>query len=327
MSCHKHLTLLEREKLALALAKGQKISQIAKELCINRSTIYRELKRNTCHGEYFPTLAQQAYQKRRLRCRRKKVLADCSLYLRVARLFLDQQWSPQQIASRLRLEGTGCISYATIYRAIHAGIFDSLVQPDGHRSANRKLRHRGKSRHTSNYEEKRGRIAISHSIEERPKEADERLRVGDWEADTVLGQKGKACLVTLVDRKTRFLLCRKAGRKTADCVTKIMIACLRGMPLHSITPDRGKEFSNHAAVTAALNVEFYFALPHHPWQRGTNENTNGLLREYFPKSQDFSGLSDTYIQAQVNKLNFRPRKCLGYLSPYEALFSKVLHLT
>lgn len=133
--------------------------------------------------------------------------------------------------------------------------------------------------------------------------------------------------MTLVDRKTRFLLCRKADRKTADCVTKIMIACLHGMPLHSIMPDRGKEFSNHAAVTAALGVEFYFALPHHPWQRGTNENTNGLLREYFPKSQDFSGLSDTYIQARVNKLNLRPRKCLDYLSPYEALFSKVLHLT
>ena len=170
-------------------------------------------------------------------------------------------------------------------------------------------------------------MAISHSIEERPKEANERSRVGDWEADTVIGQKGKACLVILVDGKTRFLLCRKADRKMANCVTELMIACLRDMPLRSITLDREKEFSNHAAVTAALGVEFYFALPHHPWQRGTNENTNGLLREYFPKSQDFFGLSDTYIQAQVNKLNFRPRKCLGYLSPYEALFSKVLHLT
>lgn len=105
-----------------------------------------------------------------------KVLADHSLYLRIARLFLEQQWSPQQIVNRLRLEGTGRISYATIYRAIHAGIFDSLVQPNGYRSANRKLRHRGKSRHTSNYEEKRGRIAISHSIEERPKEADEPVK-------------------------------------------------------------------------------------------------------------------------------------------------------
>ena len=178
--------------LHLALAKGQRISQIAKELCIDRSTVYRELKRNTSHGEYLPALAQKAYQKRRLRCRRKKVLADCALYLRVARLFLDLQWSPQQIASRLRLEGTGRISYATIYRAIHAGIFDFLVQPDGHCSANRKLRHRGKSRHTKNYEEKRGKMNISHSIEERPREANERSRIGDWEADTVIGQAGKA---------------------------------------------------------------------------------------------------------------------------------------
>ena len=115
---------------------------------------------------------------------------------------------------------------------------------------------------------------ISHSIEERPREANERSRIGDWEADTVIGQAGKACFVTLADRKTRFLLCRKAERKTADCVTDAVIACLRSMPLHSITSDRGKEFSNHAAVTAALGVEFYFALPHHPWQRGTNENTN-----------------------------------------------------
>ena len=118
MSCHKHLTLLEREKLALALAKGQRISQIAKELCIDRSTVYRELKRNTSHGEYLPALAQQAYQKRRLRSRRKKIFADGTLYLHVARLFLDLQWSPQQIANRLRLEGTGHVSYITIYRAI-----------------------------------------------------------------------------------------------------------------------------------------------------------------------------------------------------------------
>ena len=148
-----------------------------------------------------------------------------------------------------------------------------------------------------------------------------------WEGDTVAGVKGKACLVTLVDRKSRYLVGGKADAKKADAVNAVMIQALQNEPLRSITPDRGKEFAKHAEVTAALDqVQFYFPLPHHPWERGTNENTNGLLREYFPKGKDLSDIPDSYIQKKFDELNKRPRKCLGYRTPFEVYHSKVLHL-
>ena len=191
----------------------------------------------------------------------------------------------------------------------------------------RRLRHRGKPRKTKNPDSRRGKMAISHSIEERPEEANVRSRFGDWEADTVQGKARGPRLVTLVDRKSRYLLCKKVPTERMDEVAQAMIDCLEGYPCESITPDRGKEFSRHGRVTEATGAEFYFALPRHPWQRGTNENTNGLLREYFPKKTNLANVSDQEVQVVEDKLNHRPRKCLGYLSPFEVLFQIPLHLT
>ena len=175
-------------------------------------------------------------------------------------------------------------------------MFDEPHLSSGNRGAIRKLRHRGKSRHTKGYVERRGQIVISHDIDERPAVANERSRLGDWEGDTVAGITGKACLVTLVDRKSRFLIRGKASEKKAEHVNKVMIGSLKGQPCETITPDRGKEFAKHTVVTEALEkVQFYFPKPHHPWQRGTNENTNGLLREYFPKGRDLTDVSEAYI--------------------------------
>ena len=241
---------------------------------------------------------------------------------------MENRWSPEQIAARLKLENyPNSISYKTIYRAIYSGMFDTPEQKNskGNRGAIRKLRHRGKSRHTKNYVELRGKIPISNPLSVRPKEANERIRLGDFEADTVAGEKGKACLLTLTDRKSRFLICRKLEKKSSENVNKAMIEALTEQPLFSVTPDRGKEFSLHSEVTKALGVEFYFPPPHHPWERGTNENTNGLLREYFPKGQDLTDISDEYLQDKVTELNHRPRKCLGYRTPAEIYFSKTLH--
>lgn len=177
-------------------------------------------------------------------------------------------------------------------------------------------------------EERRGKFPVSHDISERTAVAVHRSRRGHFESDTVAGKKGNACLVTLVDRKSRYLLGGKADQKRADAVNTVIIELLRGQPLHSITPDRGKAFSKHAKVTKALDgVKFYFPKPHQPWQRGTNENTNGLLREYFPKGKDITDISNNYIQEKIDELNLRPRKCLGYKTPYEVYFSKTLHLT
>lgn len=143
----------------------------------------------------------------------------------------------------------------------------------------------------------------------------------------MIGRAAKACLLTLVDRKMRFLLGQKCSHKRSKNVKHALIASLRHQPCHSITPDRGKEFSQHALFTEAQDqVKFYFPLPHHPWQRGTNENTHGLLREYSPKGYDILVVPVEYIQNKVDELNRRPRKCLGFKTPYEVYYDTVLHL-
>ena len=313
MSHYKHLTPIERENLLFYIAKGYTVTGIAKELGRSKATISRELRRNSSHGKYLPSIAAAKYQKRRKKCRRKKLLEDPELQAFVRDKFLTQHWSPEQIAGRLKLEESPYqISYRTIYRGIYSGIFDTPAQrkSTGNRGAKRKLRHKGKPRRSKDRQDKRGK------------------RLGDWEADTVLGKLGGACLLTLVDRKSRFLLCRKMERKGSEELAEEMVAALQGHPLHTITPDRGKEFQRHAQITERLHgVPFYFALPHNPWQRGTNENTNGLLREFFPKGYDLANVSTQFLQLVEDALNFRPRKSLAFRTPFEIHFSLLLHFT
>ena len=163
-------------------------------------------------------------------------------------------------------------------------------------------------------------------ISERPAEAESRSRLGDWEADTVAGKGAGACLVTLVDRASGYLAGGRAASRTAACVRDVEIAALSGRPSLTVTPDRGKEFASFREVEAATGAEFFFGLPHRPWQRGTNENTNGLLREYFPKGTDFGAVGDDEVRRAYDAVNRRPRKRLGYRTPFEAHYSTVLHL-
>lgn len=247
------------------------------------------------------------------------------------RLFLEHQWSPEQIANRLVYEESAFrISYSTIYRAIYAGILDPERLSHGNRGVIRKLRHRGKTRRRKGSTETRGKIVISNRIQERPKEADDRQVIGHWEADTVAGKTGSACLVTITDRCSRYLLAGKVTKKHSALVADQMIALLSDLPKRkrrTITPDRGKEFPNHTLVTESLNLPFYFPDPHAPWQRGTNENTNGLLREYLPKSFDIALSSEDDIADFIEKLNHRPRKCLAWETPYEVFSNQSFHLT
>ncbi len=203
------------------------------------------------------------------------------------------------------------ISFSTIYRSIYLGDLETKKLSHGERGVARKLRHRGKTRHKKGQEERRGKIRISHPIEERPKEATERSEIGHWEADTVLGKTGSSCMITLVDRKSRFLLGKKISRKAAAEVEEGMIAMLITLPAEkrrSITPDRGKEFSNHEHITAALDgLPFYFPNPYAPWERGTNENINGLTREYCPKSVDMNVFPDHYFVEFIDIVN-SPKK-------------------
>lgn len=303
------------------LSQGRKQAEIAKTLGRSPATISRELTRHKLKN-YSAYQAQQSYARHRTQCKAKKKLYSETYFSTIRDKLMNEQWSPEQISARLKLEKSDLsISYATIYRGIHEGLLDK-----GERKGHRHLRHKGKTRHTKHHQEKRGKIQISHRLDARPVSAQNRSRFGHWEADTVLGKAGGACLVTLTERKSRFTLAKKIPAKRAIFVQQALIELLATHRLRSITPDRGKEFSCHKDVTKALKVEFYFPEPHQPWQRGTNENTNGLLREYFPKQQSIEQWSNDYIRAVVDKLNLRPRKCLGWKTAYEVYFKKSLHL-
>lgn len=325
MGHYKHFTLDEREKLLFFMGQGLGISEIALALGRSRSTIYRELKRNSSKREgYLPINAQKRYEKRRKQCRKHKRLEDQELFELVKDRFLEHHWSPEQISGRLVQEGLPHrISYATIYRAIYAGMFDTAEQRRsvGNRGMKRRLRHKGKPRKTRNSNSKRGQLLVEHVIDDRPKEADSRLRFGDWEADTVIGKRGKACLVTMVERKSRYLRCMKVSACRSDLVASAIISMMKELPCKTITPDNGKEFAQFRDISEGLDgVPLYYAHPGHPWERGTNENTNGLLREYFPKRTDITDTSDEDILLVEQELNNRPRKTLGFKTPSEVLF-------
>lgn len=168
---------------------------------------------------------------------------------------------------------------------------------------------------------------MSHPLSERPELANQRKRIGDWEADTVMRKGGRVCLITLVDRMSRYSLCGRSPARTTGNVGRVMLRCLKGQPVYTITPNRGSEFAAYEKLEKVLpGVTFYFPPPRHPQDRGANENTNGLLREYFPKGKDLSKYTEEDIQKAVNELNHRPRKCLGYRTPYEVYHNKTLHL-
>ena len=316
MGHYNHLTIEERETILVMRTRECSIRKIS--IVLNRapSTISRELKRNTSvDNSYSPSCATENYKHRRQKCRRRKLLQDESTKNKVQQLFLEQQWSPEQISNRLRFENSPIsISYNTIYRGIYNGLLEVKKLGHGERGVARKLRHRGKTRRRKGEVETRGKIVISNTIDMRPKKADERKEIGHWEADTVLGKRNTGCLLTLADRCSRYYIAERIPTKTSQPVADKMTEILTQLPkdkVKTITPDRGKEFAKHAKVTEAIKVPFYFSDPHAPWQRPTNENFNGLLREYMPKATDFSRYTDYDIQQYVTKLNTRPRKCLG----------------
>lgn len=331
MSHYHHLTIFERESIFLLFNQGTSVRKIALIIGRSPSTISRELKRNLKNDTYSPIIAQTLYSYRKQNCGRKLILSNTKVWRIVRRLFVEEQWSPEEISCRLKDEQVGItISYATIYRGIYSGLFETEPLNKGDRGLIRSLRHRGKTRHTKHHIERRGKIQISNTIHERPASANDRTEIGHWEADTVAGKTGGACLVTLTDRRSRYLLGGKIEKKLSQLVRDKMIhlfSSIDSNQVKSITPDRGKEFSKHSEVTKALNnVQFYFPDPHAPWQRGTNENTNGLLREYLPKKKEMDTVNEQTIDQYISKINLRPRKCLNWKTPYEVFFGVTLHL-
>jgi IS30 family transposase len=305
MSSYHHLTPNQRESIAIELNLGRSISAIARDIGVNKSTISREVKRNGGRKTYSGVKAQRRYQKRRKKCRRKEKLSNITLCLTLCICILVT-WSPEQAVNRLKL----AISVSTIYRAIHAGKLPGIKDKN--------LRQKGKRRRQKDTEEKRGKIPDTVPMSERPKSADNRSRYGHFEGDTVLGKQGESCIVTMVDRKSRFLIAGKLNSKSAEEVARVTEDIMQDINVRSITVDNGKEFACHKELSEKLHAPIYFAPPHQPWQRGTNENTNGLLREFIPKGKTMDDISQEQLDHFVRLINNRPRKCLGWMTPFEA---------
>ena len=311
MSYH-HLTISERECILLMHHSKESITKISEVLGRNKGTISRELSRNVEGSSYSAHGAQNSYAIRRLTCKPQLKVMKTENHDNII-IGLEQYWSPEQIAGHHGMN----LCTATIYRALKSGILPTVLQE--------KLRQHGKSRKAKG-EEQRGTIPDCVSIEERPAEAATRCRVGDWEGDTVAGKWQTGCFLTLVDRKTRILIAMKLDNHRAETLKESICSSLRGLPCNTLTVDNGKEFAAHIAITAELKAQVYFAHPHSPWERPTNENTNGLLRQFFPKYTSFLTVTQEDLDFAIHLLNNRPRKCLDWKTPYQAWAEELLHL-
>lgn len=311
--CHyTHFTTEERELSRVMRAQGFSDHAIAKALNRSPSTISREFARNSRKdGTYSANYADKQYAERRKNCGRKPILENETAKNYVIEK-LEQRWTPEQIAGRAKLEKQPfSLSYPTIYRAIDSGILPKRLK--------KIMRFKWKHKKCKG-EDKRGKIPDRTSIHERPAGAENRSRFGHWESDTILGKRGTSCIGTHVERKSGFLVAFKIPDRQDKAFTIATIAAFEKISeklKKSFTVDNGKEFAAHKELAAGTGMKVFFCDPYSPWQRGTNENTNGLLRQFFPKGTSFADISDEELQSVVDLINNRPRKRLGFRSPAE----------
>ena len=312
------LTEQERYTLGLLNRQGMSGRSIAQVLGRHPATISREIRRNACHatdGAYRPSKAQERTNGRRRRSRMGSQ-HDASVYGVVEELLRDQQWTPEQISNSLSQAGIARISHMTIYRHVHAD-----TRRGG--SLRASLRQGRKRRRKRTFGvEKRGRLQGKPMIDSRPPEVESREEPGHWEGDTVQGAVDERdCFLTLVERSSGLALVAKLPHRTATAVNRAALKLIgeSRLPFKTITWDNGTEFHGYKVLEEQTGVRCYFAYPHHPWQRGSNENFNGLLRQYFPKRTSFATVRQKHCDVAVHKLNSRPRKRHGYKSPIERL--------
>ena len=321
MKPYKQLASEQRYQIYGLKQAGLDQSQIAIYLGVNKSTISRELSRNKGQRGWRPKQAQ-SFRDERKRSSLNGKRISLHEWADVERL-VRADFSPEQVEHRLALEGGLRISHETVYRYIYA---DKRNGGDLHQHLRSQKPHR--KRYASG-QERRGVLKNRVIIDERPAIVEQKSRVGDWEGDTVIGKNHKGGLVTLAERKTRYVLAGHIRSKQADGVTAVTTHLLEPHKdrCHTITFDNGKEFAGHERIAAALQTSIYFAHPYHSWERGLNENSNGLLRQYFPKRMDLSNISEEQVQRAVDRLNHRPRKVLGYRSPHEVFFATKVNYT
>jgi IS30 family transposase len=306
------LAHVERYQILALSVAGRSQGEIADALGRDPATISRELRRNSRAGAYDPERAHALAVKRR----RDKPRARIAEHVRQAvKQLIGWDWSPEQVSLWLAAEPGLSVSHEWIYQYIYAdkragGILHTHLRCQ----KSRRKRYGGRDR--------RGVINNRVSIDERPAIVETRLRLGDWEIDTLVGARRCGALLSLTERKSRHALLAKLPSASADEVVYAALGLLA--PLidltHTITADNGKEFSGHEDIARVLQAEFYFAHPYSPWERGTNENTNGLIRQYFPKTRDFSTITQEELDYVMDRLNNRPRKCLGMRTPNQVLF-------
>ena len=312
------LTREQRYQIYALLKMGHSQSEIAVVIGKHKSTISRELNRNKGQRGYRPRQAHQKALSRRDHTR-TRISEELWNWIET-KLRLD--WSPEQVSGWLRRHHAVRVSHEWIYQYILA---DKQAGGDLYRH----LRNQKKRRKRYGSYDRRGKIPNRVSIEERPAIVDNRTRIGDWEVDTIIGKRHRQAIVTLTERKSRFSLLAKVDQRTADQVGDAIIELLQPVAnrLNTLTADNGREFADHQRIAGALKIDFFFAHPYAAWERGTNENTNGLIRQYIPKNQEFGPVTNDHLMWIMNRLNHRPRKCLDFQSPFEVFFEQSVALT
>jgi IS30 family transposase len=314
MTHYRHLNQTERYQIEALVTAGVPTKTIASQLARHIDTIKRELTRGSQpDGAYCAELAHALSQKRKTGSRNARRV-DQACWTLVWK-HLDLGLSPQQVAQRLKEQNMARVSHECIDQKLYA----SAQLPAQLRCQRKKRRARATAKRSNS---RRGAIRDRVGIEQRAAIVEQKTRIGDWDGDTVVGKRHLGGLVTLVDRVSRYTLVGLVQRRCAHTVESAIVQMLTPHQerCHTITLDNGSEFANHLAFAKALQTSVYFAKPHHPWQRGLNENTNGLLRHYFPKGTNLQKVTTEQVQHAAERLNHRPRKCLGWRTPHEVFY-------
>jgi IS30 family transposase len=312
MRTYTQLTREQRYQIYALLKAGHKQSEIARFIKVHKSTVSRELRRNRGQKGYRPKQAHQFALNRRKKARYR---IEASTWILIEAL-ICQEWSPEQVSDWLKDNYGFQISHEWVYQYI---LMDKHSGGDLHRH----LRCHKKRRKRYGSYDRRGKLKNRVSIDQRPAIVDTRQRLGDWEVDTIIGKGHHQAIVSLTERKSRLALLRKVERKTAQAVADAVIELMKSLPVrtYTITSDNGKEFADHERIAKELNTDIYFAHPYSSWERATNENMNGLIRQYFPKKRSFATITEDEIEFVMERLNNRPRKCLGFKSPNQVFFT------
>jgi len=311
---YRRVTGEDRLRIKDALDQGLAKAEIADKLGFHRSTIGREIVRNSGRRGYRPKQANRLAREREEAKHGPYKLTPVIMSMIIERLEL--KWSPEQISNRLRIDGHETVSSETIYKLIYED-----KETGGELWRHLRRAHRRRKRRFPS-EDRRGVIQNATPINERPKKANKRKKLGHWERDTMLGKNRKASVLVITDRKSRFNKLRKLDRKKATTVTKETVVALKGLPIRSLTNDRGQEFSDHEACSSKLGVTIYFCNPYSSYQRGTNENRIGVLRQYLPKGLDLTELTNKELRKIEFEINNRPMKCLDWKTPHEVMMEK-----